>query len=114
LGGGTGALEVAFLGLGTDTSSLSVDHSTLVLNVAQGGAGGAGSNGGNGRGGGCFVLGTTTASIDATLIAFSAALGGTSGTGGASGQGLGGGLYGHVEPCPCPPHQWSGGACTGR
>jgi len=92
-GGGTGAFEVAFLGLGTDTSSLSLDASTLILNVAHGGAGGAGGNGGNGSGGGVYVLGTTTASIDATLIAFDAALGGSSGTGGASGQGSGGGLY---------------------
>ena len=92
-GGGTGAFEVAFLGLGTDTSSLSLAGSTLIFNVAQGGAGGAGSNGGNGLGGGVYVLGTTTASIDATLIAFNAALGGSSGTGGASGQGSGGGLY---------------------
>ncbi len=92
-GGGTGAFEVAFLGLGTDTSRLSLDDSTLVLNVAQGGAGGAGASGGNGSGGGVYVLGTTTASIDATLIAFDAAMGGASGTGGASGQGSGGGLY---------------------
>ena len=42
--------------------------STLILNVAQGGAGGAGANGGNGQGGGGYVLGTTTASIDSTLI----------------------------------------------
>ncbi len=82
-----------FLGLGTDTSSVSLADSTLIFNVAQGGAGGAGSNGGNGLGGGVFVLGTTTGSIDSTLIAFNAAMGGTSGTGGASGQGSGGGLY---------------------
>ncbi len=92
-GGGAGAFEVNFLGLGTDTSSTSLADSTLNFNVAQGGAGGAGSNGGNGLGGGVFVLGTTTASIDATLIAFNAAMGGASGAGGASGQGVGGGLY---------------------
>jgi eukaryotic-like serine/threonine-protein kinase len=92
-GGGAGAFELNFLGLGTDTSSTSLADSNLNFNVAQGGAGGAGSNGGNGLGGGVFVLDTTTASIDATLIAFNAAMGGASGTGGASGQGLGGGLY---------------------
>ncbi len=92
-GGGTGAFEVAFLGLGTDTSSVSVAGSTLIFNAAQGGAGGGGSDGSNGSGGGVYVLGTTTASIDATLITFDAALGGASGAGGASGQGSGGGLY---------------------
>jgi hypothetical protein len=91
-GGGAGAFEVNFLGLGTDTSSLSLDHSTLTLNVAQGGAGGAGGNGGSGLGGGVYVLGTTTAAIDSTAIAFNAALGGSPDTGGSSGQGVGGGL----------------------
>ncbi len=81
-GGGTGAFEVAFLGLGTDTSSVSLASSTLIYNDAQGGAGGSGSNGGNGAGGGLYVLGTTTASIDATLITFDAAMGGSSGSGG--------------------------------
>ncbi|MGH7171999.1 MAG: hypothetical protein ACRELG_17125, partial [Gemmataceae bacterium] len=38
-GGGAGAFEVAFLGLGTDTSSVSLTGSTLLFNVAQGGAG---------------------------------------------------------------------------
>ena len=92
-GGGAGVFEVAFLGLGTDTSSVSLAGSTLFLNLAQGGAGGAGSNGGDGSGGGVYVLGTTTASIDSTLITFDAAMGGASGAGGASGQGSGGGLY---------------------
>ncbi len=92
-GGGNGAFEVTFLGLGTDTSSVSLAGSTLIFNVAHGGAGGAGSNGGNGLGGGVYVLGTTTASIDAALITLDAALGGASGTGGAGGQGIGGGLY---------------------
>ena len=67
--------------------------STLIFNMAQGGAGSSGSNGGNGSGGGVYALGTTTASIDTTLITFDAALGGVSGTGGSSGQGSGGGLY---------------------
>ena len=103
-GGGAGAFEVAFLyslgptgpwGLNPDmdTSSLSVDNSELLLNTAQGGAGGTGSDGGSGKGGGCYVLGTTTALFDGTLIAFNAALGGSPGTGGASGEGIGGGLY---------------------
>jgi hypothetical protein len=92
-GGGAGAFEVIFLGLGTDTSSLTLAGSALISNAAQGGAGGAGSDGGDGLGGGVYVLGTTTASIDETLIAFNAALGGSAGTGGASGQGSGGGLY---------------------
>jgi hypothetical protein len=92
-GGGAGAFEVNFLGLGTDTSSLALAGSTLIFNVAQGGAGGAGSNGGNGLGGGVYVLGTTTGSVDETLIAFDAALGGLAGTGGVSGLGVGGGFY---------------------
>jgi hypothetical protein len=111
-GGSGGAYEVIFLGLGTDTSALSVTGSTLIFNVAQGGNGGAGGNGGSGLGGGCYVLGTTsgpvtvdgvttvitgntTASIDTTQIVANAALGGSPGCGrtGASGQGVGGGLY---------------------
>jgi hypothetical protein len=92
-GGGIGAFELAFLGLGTDTSTLSVAGGSLLSNVAQGGGGGAGSNGGNGSGGGCFVLGTTSASIDATLIVFNSAMGGSARTGGTRGQGSGGGLY---------------------
>jgi hypothetical protein len=92
-GGGAGAFEVNFLGLGTDTSSLELGGSTLLFNVARGGAGGAGADGGSGLGGGCYVLGTTTASIDTTWIVANAALGGLAGTGGASGQGIGGGLY---------------------
>ena len=92
-GGGFGQLVVAAIGAGPDNSSLTLDHSTLVLNVAQGGAGGAGGNGGSGLGGGCYVFGGTTASIDATLVIANAALGGSPGWGGASGQGTGGGLY---------------------
>ncbi|HLN26282.1 MAG TPA: hypothetical protein VK395_00905 [Gemmataceae bacterium] len=92
-GGGAGAFELIFLGFGADTSSVSLTGSTLIFNVAQGGAGGSGSNGGNGLGGGVYVLGGTTASIASTGIFVNAALGGSRGTGGASGQGVGGGLY---------------------
>jgi len=106
-GGGLGAMEIAALSLPPDTSTLSLAGSTLIFNVAQGGAGGAGGAGGNGLGGGCYMLGTntgtspagtpitgaTSASIDATLITANAALGGFAGWGGVSGQGLGGGLY---------------------
>ena len=35
-GGGTGAFEVVFLGLGTDTSNVSLAASTLIFNTAQG------------------------------------------------------------------------------
>lgn len=82
-------METAYLGLAADMSSLSLDHGTLVLNVAQGGAGGAGGNGGSGG----FVLGITTASIANTQINTNDALGGFPGAGGACGQGIGGGLY---------------------
>ena len=92
-GGGIGEFELAFLGLGPDTSKIAIAGGTQSFNVAQGGAGGAGSNGGDGSGGGVYVLGTTTGSIDGTLITFDSAMGGASGTGGASGQGSGGGLY---------------------
>jgi hypothetical protein len=92
-GGGNGAFEVAFLGLGSDTSTLSLAGGALLYNVAQGGAGGAGGNGGSGLGGGCYVLGGTTASIDATPIAANAAQGGSFGWGGVSGESVGGGLY---------------------
>jgi hypothetical protein len=92
-GGGFGELVVAAIGAGPDNSSLTLDQSMLLLNVAQGGAGGAGANGGDGLGGGCYVFGGTTASIDATLIIANAALGGSPGWGGISGQGQGGGLY---------------------
>ena len=84
-----------FLGLGTDTSNLSLDRqSRCILNVAEGGAGGAGGNGGSGLGGGVYVLGGTTAcdrprirSLPTPRWVASLA------TGGASGQGVGGGLY---------------------
>ncbi len=98
-GGGAGEFELAFLELGADTSSVSVAGSTLIFNVAQGGAGGAGGNGGNGLGGGVYVLGgnpalgVPAAAIDTTLIVANAALGGCAGTGGTSGHGVGGGLY---------------------
>ena len=91
-GGGIGVFELGFLGLGNDTSSVSLAGSTLILNKAQGGVGGAGSDGGDASGGGVYVLGTTTASIDSTLITFDAAMGGAPGAGGASGPGSGGGL----------------------
>jgi hypothetical protein len=92
-GGGAGAFELIFLGLGADTSSISLAGSTLIFNLAQGGGGGAGGNGGNGLGGGVYVLGGTTASVETTPIAADAALGGSAGKGGSSGQGIGGGLY---------------------
>ena len=92
-GGGFGQLEIAFLDLASDTSSLSLAGSPLIFNVAKGGAGGAGGSGGNGSGGGAYVLGTTTASIDSTLIFANTALGGSAGAGGKNGQGSGGGLY---------------------
>ena len=85
--------EVTFLGLGTDTSSLSLDHSTLIFNVAQGGAGGAGGNGGNGLGGGAFNYGTTTLTLTHSTVTLNLADGGTKGTGGANGEGIGGGIY---------------------
>jgi hypothetical protein len=97
-GGGIGVFEVTFLlglgiGSGVDNSSLSLDHTALTLNVAQGGAGGAGANGGDGLGGGCYVFGTTSAAAQATLIVANGALGGAPGAGGVSGEGVGGGLY---------------------
>ncbi len=92
-GGGEGVLEVAFLGLPSDGSTLSVAGTAIGLNVADGGAGGAGSNGGSGQGGGCFVYSGTTATIDDSTIVLNAALGGAAGAGGAVGQGVGGGLY---------------------
>jgi hypothetical protein len=92
-GGGFGQLEIAYLGLTSDTSSLSVADSSLIFNTAQGGAGGAGGSGGNGSGGGVYVFGTTTASIDSTLIFANTALGGSAGSGGLNGQGSGGGLF---------------------
>jgi hypothetical protein len=92
-GGGSGALESVYLGLPSDNSSYTLDHGTLVLNVAQGGAGGAGGNGGSGLGGGAFVLGTCAASNVSSEIVVNAAFGGSPGAGGASGQGEGGGLY---------------------
>ncbi len=95
-GGGFESGSIQVFGLPPDASSLALANSTLICNLAQGGAGGAGgSNGGSGLGGGCYVLGTTTASIDATQIVANAALGSATGCGrtSTSGQGVGGGLY---------------------
>jgi hypothetical protein len=92
-GGGFNELEVIFLGLPSDTSSVTVVGSELGFNVAEGGAGGAGSNGGSGQGGGCYVYGGTTATIDDSKVVLNAAYGGAAGAGGSSGQGVGGGLY---------------------
>jgi hypothetical protein len=89
-GGGVGAMETAFLGLPSDTSSLSLDHSALVLNVAQGGAGEAG---GNGLGGGIYVGTGTSASVTASAITHNRAKGGEGDDGGSDGQGVGGGVY---------------------
>ncbi len=90
-GGGAGALETTFLGLGTDTSSISISGGTLDFNEAQGGAAGAGISGGNGLGGGAYVLGTTNASIDGTTVFANVAEGGSRGS--SAGQGIGGGFY---------------------
>ncbi len=92
-GGDFNELEVVFLGLPSDTSSVTVVGSVLGFNVAEGGAGGAGSNGGSGQGGGCYVYGGTTATIDDSKVVLNAAYGGAAGAGGLSGQGVGGGLY---------------------
>jgi hypothetical protein len=92
-GGGVGALESTFLGLSSDTSSLTLTGGSLNLNVAQGGTAGSGSSGGSGSGGGVYILGTTSASIDKTSIYANSALGGSRGKGVSAGQGVGGGLY---------------------
>ena len=57
-GGGFGALEVTFLGLPADTSTLSVAGSTLIFNVAQrrGATAGPGATAAAAWGGGCFVF----------------------------------------------------------
>jgi hypothetical protein len=74
-------------------SSANISTSTIVGNLAQGGAGGAGGNGGNGFGGGVFI--DTGASLDVTLSAIlgNQALGGEGGHGGSDGEGIGGGVY---------------------
>jgi hypothetical protein len=92
-GGGLNELEVIFLGLPSDTSSVIIAGSALALNVADGGAGGSGGNGGSGQGGGCYVYSGTTATIDGSKLVLNTAIGGAAGAGGAVGQGTGGGLY---------------------
>jgi hypothetical protein len=92
-GGGLNELESGFLGLPSDTSSVTVVSSQLGFNEALGGAGGSGSNGGTGQGGGCFIYSGTYATIDNSKIVFNAAYGGAAGAGGSTGQGVGGGLY---------------------
>jgi hypothetical protein len=89
-GGGFGDLEVAFLGLGTDSSTLSLTGSTVALNVARGGAGGpGGGDGGSGAGGGFYADPGTTTTISASILYLNAAIGGA---GSSAGIGIGGGI----------------------
>jgi hypothetical protein len=97
-GGGVGEFEVAFLlglglGSGTDNSSLSLDHSALIFNGAQGGAGGAGANGGSGLGGGAYNDTNTTLTLTNDWVVLNHADGGHGMGGGADGEGSGGGVY---------------------
>jgi hypothetical protein len=78
---------------GQDTSSLTVDYSSLISNVAKGGTGGVGASGGNGLGGGCFTIDGTTVSIATTPIKSNSAQSGQHGKGSVNGKGIGGGIY---------------------
>jgi hypothetical protein len=91
-GGGFGDLVLLANNLGLDTSSLTLDQSTLIFNVASGGNGGAGGNGGNGSGGGLFADPDTTAAISDSWLGFNQATGGQGGLSGTSGDGFGGGI----------------------
>ena len=92
-GGGFGELVVAAIGAGPDNSSLTLDHSTLLLNVAQGGVGGVGGDGGNGLGGGAYNDAATTLALTKDLVTLNRADGGHGRHGGADGDGIGGGFY---------------------
>ena len=88
--GGTGlggAINVGLVPLAgfTVTSALTLDDSTLELNVAQGGDGG---DGGAGLGGGLALQTGASASITDSLITKNQATGGS-----RRGQGVGGGIY---------------------
>ncbi len=92
-GGGFGDLVLAaHPGIGAEMSSLTLDQSTLIFNVAQGGNGGAGGNGGIGLGGGLFADPITTTAISSSWLEFNQATGGEGGLGGISGDGFGGGI----------------------
>ena len=91
-GGGFGDLVILANQLPVDTSSLTLDQSTLIFNVAQGGKGGFGGSGGNGSGGGLFADPDTTAAISSSWLGFNQATGGQGGLGGASGDGFAGGI----------------------
>jgi hypothetical protein len=91
-GGGFGDLVIVANDLPTDNSSLSLDQSTMIFNVASGGKGSAGGNGGSGSGGGLFADPDTTAAISNSWLGFNQAVGGQGGLGGASGDGFAGGI----------------------
>src|SRR5208282_3951711 len=67
-GGGFGPFLLAAIGGGNDSSSLALGNSTLIANVAQGGAGGAGGNGGNGLGGGVYNDTFTTLTLTQSTV----------------------------------------------
>ena len=86
-GVGFGDLVLESHGLLPDTSSLTLDRSTLISNVALGGNGGAG---GNGLGGGLFADPDTTAAISNSSLDLNQAI---DGVGFDGGDGSGGGIY---------------------
>jgi hypothetical protein len=92
-GGGFGLIVSGLIGSGPDTSSLSLDESLLLSNLARGGAGGAGANGGDGFGGGAFIGTSTTLGGAQSFMIGNTANGGSGGGGGESGLGEGGGAY---------------------
>ena len=89
-GGGFGDLVLVANNLGVDTSSLTVDQSTLILNVASGGKGARPA--GTAPGGGLFADPATTAAITNSWLGLNQASGGQGGLGGTNGEGAGGGL----------------------
>jgi hypothetical protein len=77
----------------TDTSTLTVDDSSLDHNLAQGGNGGDGADGGDGLGGGLAIQAGAQATVSDSTITHNKADGGARGAGGSDGKGVGGGVY---------------------
>src|SRR5262249_36526046 len=88
--GGTGRGGGVFIDAGT---TLALSNSTLVLNLAAGGAAVGGGNGGNGFGGGIYWASGATVTVAGSTIVNNPAEGGEADEGGSDGHGVGGGVY---------------------
>jgi hypothetical protein len=73
--------------------TLTVSHTAVIRNVAEGGDGAAGGNGGDGQGGGVWNGIDSALELTRSWIVGNRARGGDAGAGGDAGDGTGGGIY---------------------